>query len=106
MHHSQRNEGTHSSLSFDFESLEFLAVGKSGIVYGIDEGKILKEDLGENEIDVERRAFARLGSHANIVRYLGATGSGSIVLERGHPFGRQINKMMQIRSCWIENFAG
>jgi serine/threonine protein kinase len=92
MHHSQCNEGTHSSISFDFESLEFLAIGKSGIVYGIDEGKILKEYHGEEkEIEVERRAFARLGSHANIVRYLGATGKGSIVLERGQPL-RTVNQ--------------
>ncbi|KAI9838766.1 MAG: hypothetical protein M1837_002332 [Sclerophora amabilis] len=86
MHHSPCDETTHSSIALEFERLEFLAVGKSGIVYGIDEERILKEYHGEeNEMDVERRAFTRLGPHANIVRYLSATGNGSIILERGQP---------------------
>jgi serine/threonine protein kinase len=67
----------------DLNSLKFLVAGKSGIVYAIDEGRIVKEYHGEDDIDVERRAFARLGSHMNIVRHLGATGNGSPILERG-----------------------
>jgi hypothetical protein len=84
MHHSQYNEGIYLLISFDFESLEFLTIGKSGIVYRIDKGKILKEYHDkEKEIKVERRAFTRLGSYANIIRYLDAIGKGSIVLKRG-----------------------
>lgn len=84
MDSSQSDDGANLSIS-DFDSLKFLAVGKSGVVYGIDEERILKEyhSEEENDIDVERRAFARLGSHANIVRCLCATGENFIILERG-----------------------
>ena len=94
MHHLQCNDNTQSLTALDFKSLEFLAFGKSGIVYGIDEGKILKEYHGEeNEIDVERRAFTRLGSHTNIVKYLSATCNGSIILERGQPLRTMIQQI-------------
>ncbi|KAI0570758.1 SPS1 Serine-threonine protein kinase [Pyrenophora tritici-repentis] len=51
----------------DYGSLKLLAVGGSGVVYAIDEERILKEFHGE-EIDVERRALERLGLHVNIER--------------------------------------
>ncbi|KIW80680.1 hypothetical protein Z517_07296 [Fonsecaea pedrosoi CBS 271.37] len=86
MHHPQSDQDTNPRISLDLDNLEFLAAGKSRIVYGIDEERILKEYYGEeNDADVERRAFARLGSHPNIVRYLGATEEDSIVPERGQP---------------------
>ena len=59
----------------------FLAAGGSGIIYTIDDKRILKTYYDEG-IDVERRAFERLGSHKNIVKYFGATRDG-LVLERG-----------------------
>lgn len=67
--------------SIDYGSLEFLAVGGSGIIYAIDEDRILKE-FHEEGIDVERRALERLGVHVNIVRCLGAA-HNSLILERG-----------------------
>lgn len=70
-----------SSLSIDYQSLELLAVGGSGIVYKIDEQSVLKE-FHSDGIDVERHVLERLGSHANIVRLLGVT-ENSLILERG-----------------------
>ena len=111
MHRSRCNEGLHSSISLDYENLEFLAAGKSGIVYGIDEEKVLKEYYGEEEINVERRAFERLGSHANIVKYLGAAAKNSIFLERGQPL-RTINQQIgadqipfEKKLCWLRGAA-
>lgn len=37
--------------------------------------------------DLERRAFERLVPHPNIVRYLGRSREGSLILERGKGFG-------------------
>jgi hypothetical protein len=55
MPYLQYNEGTHLLISFDFESLEFLVISKSGIIYRINKGKILKEYYSkEKEIKVER----------------------------------------------------
>lgn len=52
MSHSQGNQGADSSISYDI--LEFLAAGKLGVVYGIDQGRILKKYHDEeNDIDVE-----------------------------------------------------
>jgi hypothetical protein len=86
MHHSQCNKDTHLLIAFDFKSLKFLIISKSGIVYRINKGKVLKEyHSKKNKIDVECQAFARLDSHTNIMRYLGAIGNGFIVLKRGQP---------------------
>ncbi|OAL36445.1 hypothetical protein AYO20_04341 [Fonsecaea nubica] len=107
MHHSQSDQDTNPRISLDLDKPEFLAAGKSGIVCGIDEERILKEYYGEeNDADIERRAFVRLASHPNIVRYLGATEEGSIVLERGQPFGQCINRRMQIKFRCAQDFAG
>jgi serine/threonine protein kinase len=67
--------------AIDYGSLKFLAAGGSGVIYAIDEERILKEFYGEG-IDVERRALERLGLHVNIVRCLDATHDG-LTLERG-----------------------
>ncbi|KAF2000502.1 kinase-like protein [Amniculicola lignicola CBS 123094] len=67
--------------SIDYQSLVFLAAGGSGIVYAIDEKRVLKEFYNEG-IDVERRAFQRLGLHVNIVKCFGAIDKG-LILERG-----------------------
>jgi serine/threonine protein kinase len=67
--------------AIDYGSLKFLAAGGSGVIYAIDEERILKEFHGEG-IDVERRALERLGLHINIVKCLGATHDG-LILERG-----------------------
>lgn len=67
--------------SIDYQSLVFLAAGGSGVVYAIDEKRVLKEFYSEG-IKVERRVFERLGLHVNIVNYFGATENG-LILERG-----------------------
>lgn len=61
-----------SASSLDYDNLEFLTVGGSGVIYAIDEERIFKE-FHEEGIDVERRALERLGRHVNIVRCFGAT---------------------------------
>ncbi|OAL42830.1 hypothetical protein IQ07DRAFT_525516 [Pyrenochaeta sp. DS3sAY3a] len=78
--------------SIDYQSLEFLAAGGSGIVYAIDKNRILKEYHNNEGADVERRAFERLGSHMNIVRCLGTTENG-LILERGQPLRQIISEM-------------
>ncbi|KAH3938426.1 hypothetical protein HBH98_254230 [Parastagonospora nodorum] len=67
--------------TIDYGSLKFLAAGGSGVIYAIDEERVLKEFHGEG-IEVERRALERLGPHVNIVGCLGAT-HDSLILERG-----------------------
>ncbi|KIW87192.1 uncharacterized protein Z519_12094 [Cladophialophora bantiana CBS 173.52] len=69
--------------SISFEALQFLAAGKSGIVYGVDDKRVLKEYQESDRGEVERRAYHRLGSHPNIAKLLGTRKDGSIVLERG-----------------------
>ena len=69
--------------SISFEKLRFLAAGKSGIVYGIDHKRVLKEFQESDGGEVERRAYQRLGSHPNIAKLLSTRKDGSIILERG-----------------------
>lgn len=68
-----------------YDKLEYLAAGKSGVVYRIDDGRILKQyyEGCDGDGDVERRAYERLGLHPNIARYLGNPTDDSIILERG-----------------------
>ena len=68
-----------------FEQLEFLAWGRSGVVYGIDKETVLKEyaNPNSNEDVIERQAYDRLGSHPNIAKLHRTTSNGSIILERG-----------------------
>lgn len=74
-------------ISLELTNLTFLAAGKSGIVYGIDDARVLKQYYDQESEDalVEQRAFARLGSHANIIECLRTTDDGYAVLERGTP---------------------
>ncbi|KAL8828691.1 MAG: hypothetical protein Q9170_006494 [Blastenia crenularia] len=108
------NKGTSSSISIDYESLEFITLGKSGVIYGIDEKRILKEYHGEDsEKEVERRAFHRLGLHPNIVKYLGSTqDNGSIILERGECLRTIIKRQTAVsqipleeKLCWLQSAA-
>ncbi|TLD36493.1 kinase-like domain [Venturia nashicola] len=74
----------HSPPSIDYGSLVFIAAGGSGVIYAIDEEKILKEfyDKDDEGVNVERRVFERLGGHANIVKCFGVINNG-LILERG-----------------------
>ncbi|KAF2691465.1 hypothetical protein K458DRAFT_411186 [Lentithecium fluviatile CBS 122367] len=85
----EENDETYSPLSLDFRSLEFLAIGKSGIVYAIDGERVLNEYHSEG-IDTERRALARLSPHVNNVKYLRGIDKGCI-LERG----KSLRKVIQ-----------
>jgi len=67
------------------DRLQFLAAGKSGIVYGIDTKRVLKEFHDDNGGEIERRVYQRLGSHPNIAKVLDIQTDGSIILERGTP---------------------
>jgi serine/threonine protein kinase len=70
--------------SISLDTLQFLAAGKSGAVYGIDSERVLKVFHAEDEGgDIERRVYQRLGSHPNVATLLGTRTDGSIVLERG-----------------------
>ncbi|KAF2272871.1 kinase-like protein [Westerdykella ornata] len=96
-------------LSIDYQKLVFLAAGSSGIVYAIDEEKVLKEYHSEG-IDVERRAFERLGLHRNIVRCFGAIDNG-IILERGQSLRKVIEESgaeqipLDKRIRWLQEAA-
>jgi tRNA A-37 threonylcarbamoyl transferase component Bud32 len=87
----------------------FLAAGGSGIIYAIDENRILKTYYDKG-IDVERRAFERLGSHKNIVQCFGATRDG-LVLERGQSLrmvlraSRPDEIALDTKICWLREAA-
>jgi len=72
---------THSAP--DPKMVEYITTGKSAIIYSIDNERVLKEYFENDRRDVEFQAYSRLGSHPNIVRYLGYKGTHSIILERG-----------------------
>ncbi|CBX96735.1 hypothetical protein LEMA_P110000.1 [Plenodomus lingam JN3] len=98
-----------SASSLDYDSLEFLTAGGSGVIYAIDEERIFKE-FHEEGIDVERRALERLGRHVNIVRCFGATQKG-LILERGRPIrevigGSRTNQIpLHIKIRWLHEAA-
>ncbi|KAF1833474.1 hypothetical protein BDW02DRAFT_640062 [Decorospora gaudefroyi] len=50
----------------DYRNLKSLAAGGSGVIYAIEEGKMLKEFPGEG-IDVKRQALQRLGPHNSLI---------------------------------------
>ncbi len=64
---------------------QFLAAGKSAVVYGIDPEKVLKEFHDNDGGEIERQVYQRLGSHPNIAKVLEILTDGSIILERGTP---------------------
>lgn len=96
-------------LSIDYESLDFLAAGGSGIVYAIDQKRVLKEFYNEG-IDVELRAFERLGLHTNIVKCFGRIGNG-LILERGRSVRTIIKELgadkipLEMKLCWLQQAA-
>lgn len=95
--------------SIDYESLHFLAAGGSGIIYAIDEKRVLKEFYDEG-IDVELRASERLGLHTNILQCLGQIGNG-LILERGRSVRTMIKERvadqipLEMRICWFQQAA-
>ncbi|OAR01738.1 hypothetical protein LLEC1_04218 [Akanthomyces lecanii] len=97
-----------SQTPVDFNKLKFLAHGTSGCVYAIDEDRILKEYYNVEDSAEERRALDRLGSHPNIIRYLGDANPSSIILERGIPFLSLSNTAdiwIRNREAWIKDMA-
>ncbi|KKY13891.1 putative protein kinase-like domain [Phaeomoniella chlamydospora] len=63
-----------------------IAAGSTGLIYIIDETRVMKRCVYGDHIDLatERQAYKRLGSHPSIAGYYGATKNGSaIILERG-----------------------
>ncbi|KAK5290557.1 hypothetical protein LTR99_011078 [Exophiala xenobiotica] len=99
----------HASISYG--ELQYLAAGRSGTIYAIDEKRILKEYHERTEGDVERLAYERLGSHPNIARYLGSTKDGSIILERGQVLRSVCQKIgaaqtpLQKKLRWVRDAA-
>src|SRR5947209_11054519 len=89
---------------------EFIAWGATGVIYGIDDARILKEyaTSDDPESKIERRAYERLGSHPFIATYLGATEGGSIVIERGECLQQLLqrndagNFPLHQRLCWAK----
>ncbi|WEW56401.1 hypothetical protein PRK78_001844 [Emydomyces testavorans] len=80
IHHRPNNTDTDS---ISPETLQFLAAGKSGIIYAIDDKRVLKEFHESDCGDVEQRAYQRARSHPNIAKLLGTRKDGSMILERG-----------------------
>jgi serine/threonine protein kinase len=101
--------------SISFGTLKFLAAGKSGAVYAVDDKRILKEYYerdGGVRGKVERRAYDRVGAHPNIARLLGVRKDGSILLERGEVL-RKICRAssaseisLQTKLSWLRQAAG
>ena len=97
--------------SISSETLQFLAAGKSGVVYAIDDKRILKEFQESDRGEVERRAYHRLGSHPHIAKLLATRTDGSLVLERGDvlrticrsPSANGIS--IQIKLSWLRQAA-
>ncbi|XWW98202.1 hypothetical protein V2A60_006199 [Cordyceps javanica] len=92
----------------DFSNLKFISHGTSGIVYAIDEHRVLKEYYDVEQGAEERRALDRLGSHPNIIGYFGDAGPSSIILERGTPLlslSEAADLWIQSRDAWIKDSA-
>lgn len=95
-------------IDVDFNSLEFLAPGTSAAVYTIENGRVLKEYYDKDGGIVELKAFSRLGSHPNIIRFLGKANCKSIVLEHGQPLarpGHTGSAPMTTKLAWIRDAA-
>ncbi|OAA49227.1 Protein kinase-like domain protein [Cordyceps fumosorosea ARSEF 2679] len=97
-----------SQLPVDFNKLKFIAHGTSGVVYAIDEHRVLKEYYDAEDGAEERKALDRLGPHPNIIAYYGNADQKSIVLERGIPLlslSGTSDIRMQDREAWIKDLA-
>ncbi|KAF1952603.1 kinase-like protein [Byssothecium circinans] len=92
-------------------TIQFLAAGKSGVVYGIDPERVLKEFHDSDAGEIERRVYQRLGSHPNIAKVLDTRADGSIILERGTPLrtilrASSANEIsIQTKVCWLRHAA-
>ena len=64
---------------------QFLAGGKSGVMYGISSTRVLKEFHNGSGGEIEYQVYQRLGSYPNITKLLDIRKDGSIILERGEP---------------------
>ncbi|KPM35470.1 hypothetical protein AK830_g11100 [Neonectria ditissima] len=99
--------GASSQLSVDFSTLEFLSPGTSGIIYTVDDDRVLKEYYDLDGGNVECRALDRLGSHPNIIGYFGQVNSKSIILERGTPLSSLQTATISVpkQMAWIRDVA-
>ncbi|KIX97518.1 uncharacterized protein Z520_06970 [Fonsecaea multimorphosa CBS 102226] len=77
-----------------YEGREYITAGGSGLIYGIDKDRVVKQYFEGEESDAERerQAYMRLGSHPNIASYLGSLKDGSIIVERGQPLREKYQK--------------
>ncbi|RMZ82795.1 hypothetical protein DV738_g1608, partial [Chaetothyriales sp. CBS 135597] len=75
------------STASSYEGRQYITCGGSGLVYAVDNNRVLKQYFEDQgcEAERERLAYERLGSHPNIARYLGSLKDGCILLERGQP---------------------
>ncbi|KAK7897036.1 hypothetical protein LTR67_004924 [Exophiala xenobiotica] len=91
--HKPRNSRRFSTVS-SYEGRQYITAGGSGLIYGIDEKRVVKQYFEGEESDAEREreAYTRLGSHPNIASYLGSLKDGSIILERGQPLREKYQK--------------
>ncbi|ATY66924.1 kinase-like domain [Cordyceps militaris] len=92
----------------DSNKRKFLAYGTSGIVYAIDENRVLKEYYDAEQGTEEHRALDRLGSHPNIIQCFGGAKENSIILERGIPLlslSDAADIWIQNREAWIKDIA-
>ncbi|KAH8726659.1 kinase-like domain-containing protein [Phaeosphaeriaceae sp. PMI808] len=91
------------------DTLEFIAAGKSGVVYGINNEQVLKEFHESEGGEIERRVYQRLGSHPHIVKLLHTRTDGSIILERGNTLRticRNANNIsLQEKIRWLREAA-
>ena len=93
------------------EKLQFLAGGKSAVVYAVDRERVLKYYHDSDGAKTERQAYRRLGSHPNIATFLGEWKDASIILERGqvlrslcqYPLADSIPMQQKIR--WLMDAA-
>ncbi|EGX92306.1 Protein kinase-like domain [Cordyceps militaris CM01] len=88
-----------STLPIDPGQLIHIGHGTTGVVYAIDGQRVLKHFYDIDEGAEERKALERLGSHPNIIGYLGEGDSNSIVLERGIP----LLQLAETDDIWVQN---
>merc|ERR1712169_158761 len=77
-----------------YERRQYITAGGSGLIYGIDKKRVVKQYFEGEEHDAERecRAYTRLCPHPNIASYLGSLNDGSLILERGQPLRERYPK--------------
>ncbi|KAF2261405.1 hypothetical protein CC78DRAFT_608336 [Lojkania enalia] len=88
-----------------------LAAGKSGVVYGIDDQRVLKEYHDFDGREIEHCADQRLGSHPNFAKVLDVQKDASIILELGEllqsacrePYAKTISLQRKLK--WLQDAA-